>query len=170
VDALRLLLGAGARLTRVHGDYHLGQILRATGDETRPWVVLDFEGEPARPLAERRAKHSPLKDVAGMLRSFDYALRTALAAQKPRDLTARSALEQWADAWLHTVRERYLGSYRATMAGSGLVPDDPSAFDRVLAVFELEKAVYELGYEMNNRPDWLWIPLRGIQAIRERSA
>ncbi|MBW3631165.1 MAG: putative maltokinase, partial [Gemmatimonadetes bacterium] len=171
VEDLRILHTSGSRNARVHGDYHLGQVLRGQGGgEDREWIVLDFEGEPARPLQERREKMSPLKDVAGMLRSFDYALRTAVSQQQPSDITMRAAMESWGGAWLTAVRDSFLGSYRATMAGSGLVPDDATAFERVLAVFELDKAVYELGYEMNNRPDWLWIPVHGILAIAGRSA
>jgi maltose alpha-D-glucosyltransferase / alpha-amylase len=166
VDDLRLLAETGTKRSRIHGDYHLGQVLRVTreGDD-REWVVLDFEGEPARPLPERRAKSSALKDVAGMLRSFDYALRMTFAEQQVPDLLARTALENWASAWLEQVRKAFLDSYRQAVAGSGLVPDDPEVFARVLAVFELEKAVYELGYELDNRPDWLWVPVLGIRAI-----
>jgi maltose alpha-D-glucosyltransferase / alpha-amylase len=171
VDDLRLLAETGTTRSRIHGDYHLGQVLRVTleGDE-REWAVLDFEGEPARPLPERRAKLSPLKDVAGMLRSFDYALRMAFAEQQVPDLLARTALENWASAWLEQVRTAFLDAYRETIAGSGLVPEDPEVFARVLAVFELEKAVYELGYEMDNRPDWLWVPVLGIRAIAGQGA
>jgi maltose alpha-D-glucosyltransferase / alpha-amylase len=170
VEDLDILHKSGSKQSRVHGDYHLGQVLQGkNAGEGKEWVVLDFEGEPARPLAERRAKLSPLKDVAGMLRSFDYALRSAVAQERVTDITARHALEGWANAWLQAVRESFVGSYRAAIAGSALAPDDPGDFERVLAVFELEKAVYELGYEMNNRPDWLWIPVQGIRAITERA-
>ena len=166
MDDLRLLRESGCLSVRIHGDYHLGQVLRSTVDDgQREWVVLDFEGEPARPLDERRARLSPLKDVAGMLRSFDYAVRMALSTQKVSDLMMRAGLETWAQAWLRQVRSGFLSAYRTTIAGARLVPDDPPTFERVLAAFELEKAVYELGYEMNNRPDWLWVPIAGIHAI-----
>ncbi len=152
---------------RYHGDYHLGQVLRAQQDAPggSEWYVLDFEGEPARPLADRRAKKSVLRDVAGMLRSFNYAVRVAMQEFKTDDLRLKLAIERWANAWEAQARALYLGAYRRTVAGSAIVPQDPETMDRVLAVFELEKAVYELGYEMNNRPDWLWVPVEGIRSI-----
>ncbi|HLL47727.1 MAG TPA: hypothetical protein VK399_13535, partial [Longimicrobiaceae bacterium] len=139
----------------------------AAGSE---WFIMDFEGEPARPLAERRAKQSPLRDVAGMLRSFDYAVRMALAEQETGDMLVKSALEGWADSWLRMVRGLFLEGYAEAARGAGFVPDDPETLRRVLAVFELEKAVYELGYEMNNRPAWIWVPIRGIRALLEGGA
>ena len=166
-DDLRLLHEAGLTKTRTHGDYHLGQVIRASDPEAAgsEWFVLDFEGEPARPLAERRAKQSPLRDVAGMLRSFDYAVQTVLAEQNATDLRVRGALEGWADAWRRMVRAVYLEGYREATRGAGFVPEDPDTLQRVLTVFELEKAAYELGYEMSNRPAWTWIPMRGIRAL-----
>jgi maltose alpha-D-glucosyltransferase/alpha-amylase len=166
-EELELLAdGAGVK-TRIHGDYHLGQVLRGThaapgGNE---WYVIDFEGEPARPLAERRAKHSVLRDVAGMLRSFDYAVRLSMHGFKADDLRVRMSVQRWADAWRAEVRALFLAAYRETLGDSPVVPRDPEAMARVLAVFELEKAVYELGYEMNNRPDWIWVPLQGVLAL-----
>jgi maltose alpha-D-glucosyltransferase/alpha-amylase len=169
---LRLLNEAGLVRTRTHGDYHLGQVLRASDPEAAgsEWFIMDFEGEPARPLAERRAKQSPLRDVAGMLRSFDYAVRMALAEQDTSDMLVKSALEGWADSWLRMVRGLFLEGYAEAARGAGFVPDDPETLRRVLAVFELEKAVYELGYEMNNRPAWIWVPIRGIRALLEGGA
>jgi maltose alpha-D-glucosyltransferase / alpha-amylase len=161
---LRGLLDAGCRKTRYHGDFHLGQVLHVEGGE-REWILLDFEGEPARPLSERREKHSPLRDVAGMLRSFDYAIRVAFSAQDPRDLIQRAALETWSEAWLREVRLSYLAGYREGVAGAGVAPEDAEGLEAALAVFELEKAVYELGYEMNNRPSWIWVPVLGIRTI-----
>jgi maltose alpha-D-glucosyltransferase/alpha-amylase len=171
-DDLRLLNEAGLVRTRTHGDYHLGQVLRASDPEAAgsEWFIMDFEGEPARPLAERRAKQSPLRDVAGMLRSFDYAVRMALAEQETGDMLVKSALEGWADSWLRMVRGLFLEGYAEAARGAGFVPDDPETLRRVLAVFELEKAVYELGYEMNNRPAWIWVPIRGIRALLEGGA
>jgi maltokinase len=140
-------VNAGGKVIRTHGDLHLGQTM--LGD--RGWVVLDFEGEPARPLPERRLKRSPLRDVAGMLRSFSY-------------VTAGAKLLRGADApagWEERARERFLESYYAAVDGS-LLPPGQQATEQLLAVFETEKAVYELRYELNNRPDWVAIPVAGI--------
>ena len=154
-DRLRLLthVGTFGRVIRHHGDYHLGQTLWAGGD----WVVIDFEGEPARSLAERRRKRSPLRDVAGMLRSFAYAASAARilrGAAAPDDWEARARTE-FVDAYLETV-------------DSALMPSGRAAVERLLAIFELEKAVYELRYELNNRPDWVGIPVAGIQRLLEQ--
>lgn len=140
--------------TRVHGDYHLGQVLRVKDD----FVILDFEGEPARPLAERRKKQSPLKDVAGMLRSFNYA---AYAAQKPED----PQIEDWAKLWISAVSEEFLHAYSSAPHGSPIVPEDANDFRLLLQAFVLDKVLYELGYELNNRPDWVKIPLNGILSL-----
>ncbi len=151
-------VGTGALRTRVHGDYHLGQVLRAKGD----FVLLDFEGEPARSLEERRAKQSPMKDVAGMLRSFSYAAYAALAritARRPQDY---DQLEPWARLWEAAIAQEFLDSYRKMTAGSNLVPADEASFHQLLDVYLLDKALYELVYELNNRPAWVKIPLNGI--------
>jgi maltokinase len=140
-------IGAGGRVIRTHGDLHLGQTMLAD----RGWVILDFEGEPARPLPERRLKRSPLRDVAGMLRSFSYAAAGA------RILRGSAPPADWEDR----ARETFLEGYRERVDGS-LLPPGQQAFDQLLAVFELEKAVYELRYELNNRPDWVGIPVAGI--------
>jgi trehalose synthase-fused probable maltokinase len=140
-------IGAGGRVIRTHGDLHLGQTMLTD----RGWVILDFEGEPARPLPERRLKRSPLRDVAGMLRSFSYAaagVRILRGAEPPED-------------WEERARETYLEGYRERV-DSALLPPGQQATDQLLAVFELEKAVYELRYELNNRPDWVGIPVAGI--------
>jgi predicted trehalose synthase len=141
-ERLRLISSAAnvGRVIRTHGDYHLGQVLSVGVG----WVVLDFEGEPARSLTERRRKRSPLRDVAGMLRSFAYA---ASAADAPADWEVRARTE-FLDGYMDTIDQR-------------LIPYG-EAFDRVLAIFELEKAVYELRYELDNRPDWVGIPVAGI--------
>ena len=147
--------------TRIHGDYHLGQVLRVEND----FVILDFEGEPARPIAQRRAKHSPLKDVAGMIRSFGYAAYAALlnfTARRPDDLTR---LEPWAALWEDWTVAAFLKSYRQAAAGSAIVPGAPTVFEALLEVYLLEKAIYELGYELNNRPSWVRLPVRGILAM-----
>src|SRR4051794_5310345 len=152
-ERLRLLtqLGGIGRVIRHHGDFHLGQTLWADGD----WVILDFEGEPARSLPERRRKRSPLRDVAGMLRSFAYV---ASAAPILRGVDAP-------DGWETRARVEFLAGYRETVDPT-LVPSGPS-MDKLLAVFELEKAVYELRYELNNRPDWVRIPVAGILRMLE---
>jgi maltose alpha-D-glucosyltransferase/alpha-amylase len=147
---------AGLRI-RIHGDYHLGQVLRVEED----FVILDFEGEPARSLAERRAKHSPLKDVAGMIRSFSYAAYAALFSSSGLSADDRSLLEPWADTWQRWASQAFLNGYRATIQASPLVPDPP-IFDALLRAFILEKALYELNYELNHRPEWVAIPLTGI--------
>jgi maltokinase len=152
-DRLRLLSHAGSvgLVIRHHGDYHLGQVLW-TGES---WVVLDFEGEPARPLPERRRKRSPLRDVAGMLRSFAYA---ASAVEITKGV-------QPPDDWEQRCREEFMSGYVAEVEPT-LIPSGP-ALDRVLQIFELEKAVYELRYELDNRPDWVRIPVAGIQRMLE---
>jgi trehalose synthase-fused probable maltokinase len=152
-ERLRLLtnIGGTGRVIRVHGDFHLGQTLW-DGDD---WVILDFEGEPARSLPERRRKRSPLRDVAGMLGSFGYA---ASAAEVLRDASVP-------DDWEERARDEFLEGYRATVDRS-LVPSG-AAMDKLLKVFELEKAVYELRYELNNRPDWVRIPVLGLARMLE---
>ncbi|HZT15203.1 MAG TPA: hypothetical protein VFA19_04590 [Gaiellaceae bacterium] len=147
-ERLRLLthIGGLGRVIRHHGDFHLGQTLWAAED----WVILDFEGEPARSLPERRRKRSPLRDVAGMLRSFAYVASAAPILR---------GIEPPAD-WEERARREFLDGYRSTVDPT-LVPSGTS-LDKLLAVFELEKAVYELRYELDNRPDWVRIPVAGI--------
>jgi maltokinase len=140
-------IGAGGKVIRTHGDYHLGQTMLTD----RGWVILDFEGEPARTLPERRLKRSPLRDVAGMLRSFSYA------AAGSELLRGRPAPEGWEGR----AREAFLNGYNDRVDPS-LLPPGQEATNRLLSVFELEKAVYELRYELNNRPDWVGIPVAGI--------
>ena len=152
----RLLTHAGSagRVIRTHGDYHLGQTLWKGND----WIILDFEGEPARTLVERRRKRSPLRDVAGMLRSFAYAATAAeltRGAEVPED-------------WEERARGRFLESYLETVDATLLPPGD-AAIERLLAVFELEKAVYELRYELDNRPDWVGIPVMGIERLMHQA-
>jgi maltokinase len=148
---LRSHVGATGRVIRHHGDYHLGQVLWADED----WVVIDFEGEPARGLTERRRKRSPLRDVAGMLRSFAYA---ASASELERGVKPP-------EDWEGKARLEFLAGYLAEV-DSSIVPAG-QAFDRLLALFELEKAVYELRYELDNRPDWVRIPVAGIVRLLE---
>jgi maltose alpha-D-glucosyltransferase/alpha-amylase len=146
---------------RTHGDYHLGQVLRTKND----FVILDFEGEPARPLAQRRAKHSPLKDVAGMLRSFSYAANATLMTYTTRHPEDFASLEPWASLWERTVRTEFLSTYREAIKTSNIVPASEEDFRKLLDVCLLEKATYELMYELNNRPTWVRIPLAGILAL-----
>jgi maltose alpha-D-glucosyltransferase/alpha-amylase len=148
---------------RCHGDYHLGQVLYTGKD----FVIIDFEGEPARPLSERRIKRSPLRDVAGMLRSFHYASYTALFAEEAEGVYASSpeaaaALEAWAGFWYHWVSVVFLRTYREVAGQASFLPRAREELQVLLDAYLLEKAVYELGYEFNNRPDWVRIPLRGI--------
>ncbi len=152
IDALR---------TRIHGDYHLGQVLRSKGD----FVILDFEGEPARSLAERRTKQSPLKDVAGMLRSFSYAAFSALmkySSRRPEDF---HRLEPWARLWEQSVSSAFLRTYCEFARGVPVIPSDPLLFQQLLEAYVIDKALYELAYELNNRPNWVLIPLTGILGL-----
>jgi trehalose synthase-fused probable maltokinase len=150
--AARAQIGAGGRAIRTHGDYHLGQTLSTPSG----WVIIDFEGEPARPLPERRQKRSPLRDVASMLRSFAY-VTSAVEIQRGR--RAPDGFEQQArDRFL----ERYLDRVDPT-----LLPAGEAATANMLSIFELEKAIYELRYELNNRPDWVAIPVAGIVRLLE---
>ena len=150
IDGLRGL--RGALKSRHHGDYHLGQVLERH-DGT--FAIIDFEGEPSRPLAQRREKRTPLRDVAGMLRSFDYARHTAVRSGGNRDRAA---------AWYTEAREAFLTAYTAVAQASPRLL--PRAIAPVLEALELEKAAYEVMYELNNRPDWLPIPLAAFQECR----
>ncbi len=151
---------SGQRI-RIHGDYHLGQVLRAKGD----YVLLDFEGEPARTLAERRAKQSPLKDVAGMLRSFSYAAYSALDHFLQRHPGTQKNLETWAELWQNSVSTEFLKAWRTAMQANPHLTPQPGQAQRLLNAYLLEKALYELLYELNNRPTWVRIPLAGILAL-----
>jgi maltose alpha-D-glucosyltransferase / alpha-amylase len=143
---------------RVHGDYHLGQVLWAEGD----FYILDFEGEPLRTLAERRQKQSPLKDVAGMLRSFDYAAYASLFARTPSQPAEFTRLEPWGRLWQTWTTGAFLRGYFDVTGDAVFLPADPGQRDALLRFFMLDKALYELNYEINNRPDWVRIPLWGI--------
>jgi len=155
----RAQLGVGGRLIRTHGDFHLGQTLHVNTAPQSGWLIIDFEGEPARPLFERRQKNSPLRDVAGMLRSFSYAT-SASAIQ--RSLPAPGDFERRA-------REAFLERYLAEV-DSALLPAGDAAILNLLSIFELEKAIYELQYELDNRPDWLAIPVAGITRLLDEVA
>ena len=151
---------SGVRI-RIHGDYHLGQVLRARGD----YVILDFEGEPARPLVERRAKQSPLRDVAGMMRSFSYAAYSALDHVVQRHQGAQRSLELWAQLWQNAVCTEFLAGWQSAAAANPHLTPQPRQADRLLNAYLLEKAMYELLYELNNRPSWIRIPLAGTLAL-----
>jgi predicted trehalose synthase len=153
-DQLRALAGIGGAgmAIRVHGDLHLGQALWSD----RGWTILDFEGEPARPLPERRTKSSPLRDVAGILRSLAYA---PLAARLQRSASPP-------DGWELRARQDFLDGYLDSIDPT-LLPATRREVDQLLAIYELEKAVYELNYELNNRPDWVEIPVAGITRLLE---
>jgi len=152
--SMRAQTGVGGRAIRTHGDYHLGQTLHRAGG--KGWVIIDFEGEPARPLFERRQKRSPLRDVAGMLRSLAYATS---AAEIMRGIPAPGQFEDQA-------RAIFLEHYFAAI-DPALLPSGETAIANMLAIFELEKAIYELQYELDNRPDWLPIPVAGIARLLE---
>lgn len=149
---------------RIHGDFHLGQVL-FTGKD---FVVIDFEGEPARPISERKIKRSVFRDISGMLRSFDYAAFSALRQIKetlrPED---RLALEPWADCWSFYVGQHYIDSYFDKTKGSDIVPAEAKQREHLMRGYLMNKAIYELNYELNNRPAWADIPLRGILKILE---
>jgi len=151
----------GIQRIRIHGDYHLGQVLRVKTD----FVILDFEGEPARPLAIRRSKQSPLKDVAGMLRSFGYAAYAGLmnyTARHPENVTR---LEPWAQLWERSAAAEFLRAYREAAQGADFLPPGDVDFRKLLNVFLLDKALYEVLYEVNSRPAWVRIPLMGIMSL-----
>ncbi|MBV9684782.1 MAG: phosphotransferase, partial [Solirubrobacterales bacterium] len=150
--AARAQIGVAGRVIRTHGDYHLGQTLHTP----RGWVIIDFEGEPARPLPERRQKRSPLRDVAGMLRSFAYVTSAVeiLGGQ------------QASEGYEERMREQFLNSYFAAVDPT-LMPAGEAAVNNLLSIFELEKAIYELRYELDNRPDWVAIPVAGIVRLLE---
>jgi len=155
---------AGMRI-RCHGDYHLGQVLYTGND----FIIIDFEGEPARQLGVRRIKRSPLRDVAGMIRSFHYATHVALRGQvstvlRPEDLPV---LEEWAQVWYLWVSATFLKSYLELMRDTPILPHDREDIKTLLDTYLLEKAVYEIDYELNNRPDWVSVPLKGILQVME---
>jgi maltose alpha-D-glucosyltransferase/alpha-amylase len=147
--------------TRIHGDMHLGQVLLAQTD----WYVIDFEGEPAKGLAERRSKQSPLRDVAGMVRSFDYAARAALQRAAIAVGSVPEARVDRVLAWRDETTRVFLDAYGKAIAGSPGYPARESDAKRLLDLFLLDKACYELRYEASNRPDWLGIPIRGVAAV-----
>jgi maltose alpha-D-glucosyltransferase/alpha-amylase len=145
---------------RIHGDYHLGQVLFTGSD----FKIIDFEGEPTRSVEERRLKRSPLKDIAGMVRSFHYAAEFYL---KERTISGddRNRLTTCLKNWALWISSEYMNSYFSSMQRTSLVPSNQLLVDRLITIFSLEKALYEVGYELRSRPDWVEIPLRGILDI-----
>jgi trehalose synthase-fused probable maltokinase len=153
-DSLRELQPEGLCI-RIHGDLHLGQVLRVSAG----WVVLDFEGEPDRSPAERRERSSPLRDVAGMLRSFDYAAAVALTERARPDSDEWEELMTYGDAWAQSNRDAFWSAYLETLGPHPMLPS-PSSVMVIRRAFEVHKAVYEVGYELGHRPSWARIPLR----------
>jgi len=152
-----------AQRIRTHGDLHLGQIL-FTGQD---FVIVDFEGEPARPLHERRYKRCPLRDVMGLLRSFDYAMESELRAGHFREEDG-AGLRAWARSFREQLEERLLAAYLKRAEGAVFLPSEPGVIDELMRFYELEKIIYEISYELENRPDWLVLPLSGLAEILAR--
>lgn len=155
-----------AKRIRIHGDYHLGQVLYTGKD----FVIIDFEGEPARTLGERRIKLSPLRDAAGMIRSFHYAAYLALSKSSSIREEDVASLEAWAEIWYRSMSAVFLRAYLGKLKETGLIPENRKDLETLLTCFLLDKAVYELGYELNNRPEWVAIPVRGIRYLVESAA
>jgi maltose alpha-D-glucosyltransferase/alpha-amylase len=157
----------GAQKIRIHGDYHLGQVLIVQNDV----MIVDFEGEPSRRASERRAKGSPLRDVAGMLRSFDYAAATAARDTAQRfSETELERIHQAARGWRELTATSFLKAYEGTVRGSAVWIDDAAARGDLLRLHLLAKALYEVNYEANNRPDWIETPVRGVLAILDEAS
>lgn len=165
IDRLQSIVGrklSGSRI-RCHGDYHLGQVL-FTGKD---FVIIDFEGEPSRRLSERRIKRSPLRDVAGMIRSFDYASQSVLLNQITGIIQKEElpVFQEWASYWSKWASSQFLTAYLKTVGTADFATQRAEEIQALLDVFLLEKAVYELAYELNNRPTWVQVPLGGILRI-----
>jgi maltose alpha-D-glucosyltransferase/alpha-amylase len=155
---------AGLVKSRHHGDYHLGQVLVTKND----FVIVDFEGEPSRDIDARRQKHSPLRDVAGMLRSFDYVRHSALAKASQLQPGPGSRQAELADAWAAATANAFLEAYRGAATAGGVVADWNVA-RRLVEFFALEKALYEVRYELDNRPDWVAVPLTALAQLAART-
>ena len=149
--------------TRIHGDFHLGQTLYTGND----FMIVDFEGEPEKTLSERRLKRSPLRDVASMIRSFHYVAHTSILKQGTIRAEDAPTLDPWVELWYKYTSGTFLKSYLETAKDALFVPTEKVELDILLKAFILEKAVYELGYELNNRPEWIIIPLKGIKYLLE---
>ncbi|MFW5821400.1 MAG: alpha-amylase, partial [Bacteroidota bacterium] len=146
---------------RIHGDYHLGQVL-FTGKD---FIIIDFEGEPTRSLTARSLKYCPFKDVAGMLRSFHYAIYMGQLEYKSKIPEDSEFLDPWLEAWYKKVSDTYMESYLEAAGEASFIPEKREHLDNLLSVYIIEKAIYEADYELNNRPDWLHIPLNGLKKI-----
>ncbi|MCC7079719.1 MAG: maltose alpha-D-glucosyltransferase [Burkholderiales bacterium] len=155
----------GLTKTRYHGDLHFGQVLLTAND----FVIIDFEGEPMRPIGERRAKASPLRDVAGMLRSASYAAHATVQRLAAHHPDRRAELHASALEWQRTVSGVFIAGYKAATAGLSSVPQDEAAFERLLELFLIEKALYEMRYELESRPQWAAIPIRGLTELLDGS-
>ncbi len=164
LKAIEDLGDPGAKI-RIHGDYHLGQALLGP----RGWLILDFEGEPLRSLEERRSLQSPLRDVAGMLRSFSYATYSALFERAEPESDRWNQLEPWAATFEVLARDYFLQAYLRASHEADLLPGDRDDLLLLLDFFELDKALYEVNYELGHRPDWVRIPMRGIVDVIDRS-
>jgi maltose alpha-D-glucosyltransferase/alpha-amylase len=162
-DSLNRLDGRPIRAlrTRIHGNYHLGNVLRAKND----YIIVASEGEPAASLDQRRAKQSPLKDVAGMLRSFSYAAYATLMAYTTRRSEDLPTLIPWARLWAASAASAFLRAYREAAATADFLPSDADDFRELLQAYIVDRALYELLYELNNRPTWVRIPLEGILSL-----
>ncbi|WP_279384535.1 hypothetical protein [Geotalea toluenoxydans] len=154
-----------AMKTRIHGDYHLGQVLY-TGQD---FIIIDFEGEPARSMRERRIKDSPLRDVAGMINSFQYAAYAVLVQHAHIRTEDIPFLEPWAEAWYRYVAGTFLHAYLQNVKGAQFIPTLEADVQTILDIYILDKAIHDLGYEINNRPDWLLIPLRAILRLMKNA-
>ena len=165
VDRLAAI-SVDAHKTRHHGDYHLGQVLIDQAD----FVIVDFEGEPTRSIEERRRKNTPLRDVAGMMRSFDYAAWASLRVVGTADPERMAALTDHARVWRDLTNDTFLNAYRETIGDCPSYPQDDTQARSLLALVILEKALYEIAYEATNRPAWLTIPLAGVSAILDAHA
>ncbi|MFC0875696.1 maltose alpha-D-glucosyltransferase [Saccharicrinis sp. FJH2] len=164
LSAVKTALEAGkmnASKLKIHGNYHLGQVL-FTGKD---FMITDFEGEKDRSLSARNLKHCPLKDMAYMLRSFHYAIYMAHKAYSSRMPEHAALLEPWLDIWHNTVKDKFLTHYLKTAGAASFIPDDPHQTDILLTLFTIEKAVDEAVYELNNRPEWLHMPLNGLRKV-----
>ena len=146
---------------RIHGDYHLGQVLYTGKD----FIILDFEGEPAKPINERRLKRSAFRDVAGMIRSFHYAIYNVLLQNTSFEFENKNALEPWAELLYQTLKNTFLEAYLATVKDASFIPKNEETLVILLKAYLLDKSIYELSYELNNRPDWIEIPIKGIKQI-----
>ncbi len=153
-----------AQKIRIHGDYHLGQVL-STGDD---FVIIDFEGEPARSPGERRLKYSAFRDVGGMLRSFHYAVYSVYFQRSKVRPEDTDIMQQWIEPWFYFVSGAFLNAYRDAAEGHAFIPSDKEQLSILLNMFLLDKSIYEIEYELNNRPDWVIIPMQGIKLIMKQ--